>query len=32
MGGFVAGLTPSTITVDGDLSDWDLDSQMASGT
>ena len=31
MGGFVAGLTPSTITVDGDLSDWDSDSQMASG-
>lgn len=31
MGGFTAGLTPSTITVDGDLSDWDSDSQMASG-
>ena len=31
MGGFATGLTPSTITVDGDLSDWSSDSQMASG-
>ncbi len=30
LGVFSVGLTPSTITVDGDLSDWDSDSQMSS--
>ena len=30
LGGFAVGLTPSTIAVDGDLSDWDADSLMES--
>ncbi len=30
LGVFSVGLTPSTITVDGDLSEWDSDSQMSS--
>ena len=30
LGVFSVGLTPSTISVDGDLSEWDSDSQMSS--
>ena len=30
MGGFATSQTPSTITVDGDLSDWSADEMMSS--